>query len=88
MAGRGHQTFAKRQRERAKQERAAQKRERREERKSQADAAEDGGLDEDALLEQFRVLSEKHDAGEISDESFEERRAKIFEQLGLGEPTE
>ena len=82
MAARG-QTFEKRQREKNKQERAAAKRARREERKAAAERGENDVVDEDDLLEQFRVLSEKHENGEITTESFEERRAKLFEALGL-----
>ena len=81
MAGRGRETFGKRQRERAreekKREKAAIKAERRE-----AEAEADTPNEEE-LFEQFRRLSERHDAGQVTDEAFEERKAEIFEALGL-----
>lgn len=80
------QSFNKRQRERAKKEKAAAKRARRQARPDD-DAAEasEEGPDEDALLEQFRVLNEQHAAGSVDAEEFETRKQEIFEQLGLGE---
>jgi hypothetical protein len=79
------QSFQKRQRERAKKEKAAAKRARRHARPDDDDAAVDEGPDEDALLEQFRVLNEQHAAGAVDTEEFETRKQEIFEQLGLGE---
>jgi hypothetical protein len=79
------QSFNKRQRERAKKEKAAAKRARRHARPEDGDEETDEGPDEDALLEQFRVLNEQHAAGDVTPEEFEERKTEIFEQLGLGE---
>jgi hypothetical protein len=79
------QSFNKRQRERAKKEKAAAKRARRHARPEDGDEVVDEGPDEDALLEQFRVLNEQHAAGDVTSEEFEERKTEIFEQLGLGE---
>lgn len=79
------QSFQKRQRERAKKEKAAAKRARRQARPDDDEAAADEGPDEDALLEQFRVLNEQHAAGSVDAEEFETRKQEIFEQLGLGE---
>ena len=42
-------------------------------------------MSEDELLEQFRVLNERREAGTVSPEDFEARRIEIFAQLGLGE---
>ena len=84
--GRGRQSFEKRQREKAKQEKQAAKRARREERtlaRAEGDDDADAGLSEAELLEQFRVLNERHAAGELSAEDFEERKAELFEELGL-----
>lgn len=78
------QSFNKRQRERAKKEKAAAKRARRHARPDGDDAPDDGP-DEDALLERFRVLNEQHAAGTVTTEDFEAQRQEIFEQLGLGE---
>lgn len=82
MGRRSNETFEKRQREKLKAERKAAKQQRREEAKE----ADDGGLDERdemALMEQFRVLSERHDSGQVSDASYQMQRREIFEALGL-----
>lgn len=82
------QSFAKRQRERLKQEKQAAKRSQREERKKEREAASDPEHDEAELYEQFRVLSEKHAAGAVTDDDFEAQREEIFVKLGLAEPAE
>lgn len=79
------QSFQKRQRELARQERAAAKRARRHSRESGDTEDEAGALSEDELLEQFRLLNERREAGTVSAEDFEARRIEIFAQLGLGE---
>jgi hypothetical protein len=79
------QSFQKRQRELARQERAAAKRARRHSRDSGDETDDTGALSEDELLEQFRLLNERREAGTVSPEDFEVRRAEIFAQLGLGE---
>ncbi|MEQ8717508.1 MAG: hypothetical protein RIE08_07835 [Acidimicrobiales bacterium] len=76
---RGRETFEKRLREKKRQEKAAAKAARKEERKDIDDTVED----EQALLERFRKLSESYAAEEIDEESFEERKAEIFEKLGI-----
>jgi hypothetical protein len=86
MAGRGSERFEKRLRERARQEKAAAKRARRADRKDGEDETDEDGApkpSEDELLEQVRILNEQHAAGDVDDESFEERRLELFEQLGL-----
>jgi len=80
----GSESFQKRQRERNRQERAADRRERREIRKESAADAEP--IDTEALMEQFRVLSERHAAGAVDAATYEAERAIIFEALGLGDP--
>ena len=82
----GHQSFEKRQRERAKQQKQNAKRARRAERKEARDEADpDEGPDEEALMEKFRVLSERHAAGGMTAEDFETERSKLFVALGLEE---
>lgn len=76
---RGRETFEKRLREKRRQEKKAAKAARIEERRE----ADDGVENEQELLERFRLLSERHAAEEIDDETFEERKAEIFEKLGL-----
>lgn len=84
MAGRSHQQYEKRLRERAKQEKADAKRARRSEKRDEELEGEDAGPTEDELLEAVRVLNEQHAAGDVDDETFEEKRAELFEQLGIG----
>jgi hypothetical protein len=83
------QSYQKRQREIRKRERKAEKLAVRHG-KSAANraASEPEGPDEDALLEQFRVLNEKFAAGTVNEDDFEFQKAEIFAQLGLGEPPE
>lgn len=88
MAGKGRQSWEKRQREKSKRDKQTAKRaeraEREEDRKTQdADETPAGGPTEAELYEQFAKLSEKHSAGDIDDETFEEKRAELFELLGL-----
>lgn len=79
---RSGETFAKRQREKARQEKQAAKRAKR------LEKAEDGvdgeeAPDLDALMEEFRIINEAHAAGELEAEEFEERRDMILMQLGV-----
>lgn len=78
----GRERFEKRQREQQKQEKAAEKRARRAERAENKDE-ESEGPSEDELLEQVRLLNEAHAEERISTEDFEEKRAELFEQLGI-----
>jgi hypothetical protein len=79
---RSGETFAKRQREKARQEKQAAKRARRLE-KDDEETTQDDGPDLDALMEEFRIINEAHAAGELESEEFEERRDKILLQLGV-----
>ncbi|WP_420451885.1 hypothetical protein [Ilumatobacter sp.] len=82
------QSYQKRQRELRKKERKAEKQAIRHGR-SAAKKEDDGeGPDEDALLEEFRILNEKFAAGEVEEGDFEFRKAEIFHQMGLGEAPE
>ncbi len=78
------QSFNKRQREQAKREKAAAKRARRHSRADDLDE-ETEQVDEDALLERFRVLNERRAAKQVTDEEFEVERLEIFTLLGLAE---
>lgn len=81
MAQRGREGMAKRARERARLERQEAKRRRRQE---LAEAAETSEVrDEDALMEQFRVLSERHAAGTVSEDTYTAERHRIFVELGI-----
>ncbi len=78
----GRERFEKRQREQQKQEKAAEKRARRAERAQDKDEESEGPT-EDELLEQVRLLNEAHAEERISTEEFEDKRAELFEALGI-----
>jgi hypothetical protein len=77
----GRESFEKREREKRRQQRSAAKRERREAR-AEADT-DDGAVDSDELMERFRVLSERYEAGAVTHEQYEAQRLQIFSELGL-----
>ncbi|MFA5884166.1 MAG: hypothetical protein WDA60_09980 [Acidimicrobiia bacterium] len=79
----GRESYEKRQREKKRQERAAEKRQKREERGDEVEGEE--APDADALMEQFRILSEQRAAGIVDAETYEAERLVIFEQLGLAD---
>ena len=73
--------MAKRDRERRRQQRQESKQLRR-----QAIAAEPSGPDpeeEDRLMEEFRILSERHSAGFVTEATFATERHRIFAELGI-----
>jgi hypothetical protein len=77
----GSANFAKREREKQRQERAARKRERRAARAD--DEASDDVSDQAELMERFRVLSESLAAGTVTRDDYENERREIFELLGV-----
>ena len=79
---RSGETFAKRQREKARQEKQAAKRAKRLATDEEGVETEEA-TDLDALMEEFRIISEQHAAGEMDSEAFEERRDEILMQLGV-----
>ncbi len=81
MAQRGREGMAKRARERARQERQEAKRLRRQA-LSEAAAAKEAP-DEAALMEQFRVLSERYAAGHVAEDTYAAERHRIFVELGI-----
>lgn len=85
---RSPQSYQKRQRELRKKEKKAEKLAIRHGKSSDSDDEPDEGPDEDALLEEFRLLNEKFAAGKVEEDDFEFRKAEIFAGLGLGEPPE
>ena len=81
MARRGGEGMAKRARERAREERQEAKRNRRQ---AAADNPEpETQVNEAALMEEFRVLSERHAGGQMSLDDYEEERHRIFVELGI-----
>ncbi len=85
---RSPQSYQKRQRELRKKERKAEKLAVRHGKSSGGPDESDDGPDEDALLEEFRLLNEKFAAGDVEEADFEYRKAEIFAELGLGEAPE
>jgi len=83
------QSYQKRQRELRKKEKKAEKQAIRHG-KSAAKKEDDGdeGPDEDALLEEFRLLNETFADGGVSQDDFDFRKAEIFHKMGLGEAPE
>lgn len=85
MAGKGRQSWEKRQREKAKRDKQEAKRADREERRSASSEPVEAeeGPSEAELYARFAKLSEAHASGDVDDETFEEKRAELFEMLGL-----
>jgi hypothetical protein len=81
MAQRGGEGMAKRARERAKQQKQEAKRQRRESRAEESTEIE--APNEAALMEEFRLLSEKHSRGQVSEDVYTEERRRIFVELGI-----
>lgn len=74
--------MAKRARERARAEKKAAKQARKDAAPTEAADAEEGP-DEAALMEEFRVLSERHAAELISEDVYTTERERIFGALGI-----
>ncbi len=85
---RSPQSYQKRQRELRKKERKAEKLAVRHGKGPEDSEETEDGPDEDALLEEFRLLNEKFAAGDVEEDDFEFRKAEIFAKLGLGEAPE
>ena len=75
--------MAKRARERARLEKQAAKREKRQGGSSEEVVDPEDAPDEDALMEEFRVLSERHAEGQIPQDQFDQERHRIFVELGI-----
>ncbi len=83
----GSETFQKREREKKRQERVAQRQERREARRNADDEPVNAEpVSTEALMEQFRVLSERHASGAVDAATYERERAAIYDQLGVNDP--
>jgi len=76
--------MGKRQREKARVERKEAKRVRRE--TLAAEAQNLDGAQEAKLMTEFRLLSERHAAGEVSDTTYTTERRRIFVELGIEAP--
>jgi hypothetical protein len=82
MARRSQQSFQKRARERARQDKQAEKRAKR----LDSQPEEDSSLtktEEDSLMQEFARLSAQYEASQISTEQYNEQRQRIFSELGI-----
>ena len=84
------QSYQKRQRELRKKEKKAEKQAVRHGKSAakKEDDGDDDGPDEDALLEEFRILNESFAEGKVTQDDFDFRKAEIFHAMGLGEAPE
>ncbi|MFT4773320.1 MAG: hypothetical protein ACI83Y_001193 [Candidatus Azotimanducaceae bacterium] len=83
------QSYQKRQRELRKKEKKAEKQAVRHGKSAAKDENDDDDVpDEDALLEEFRVLNESFAAGDVTQDDFDYRKADLFHKMGLGEAPE
>lgn len=83
------QSYQKRQRELRKKEKKAEKQAIRHGKSAAKDESDDDDApDEDALLEEFRILNESFAAGDVIQDDFEYRKADLFHKMGLGEAPE
>jgi hypothetical protein len=80
----GGDRFAKREREKAKQERSARKRERRDLRRA-GDGEQTGeapaARSQDEVLAELAVLHDEHESGRVSFDDFEVAKADLLAQL-------
>jgi len=76
--------MGKRQRERARVQRKEAKRLRRENIVAEAESLE--SVDEAKLLNEFRLLSERHAVGGVTDTTYAMERRRIFGELGIEAP--
>ena len=80
------QSYQKRQRELRKKEKKAEKQAIRHGKSAAKNEDDDTDVpDEDALLEEFRVLNETFAQGDVKEDDFEFRKAEIFHAMGLGD---
>jgi hypothetical protein len=82
MARRSQESFQKRAREKARQEKQAIKRAKREDSPA-SDEESISRSEEDKLMQDFAKLSARYEAGQISSDQFDEERQRIFSELGL-----
>jgi hypothetical protein len=81
VARRGREAALKRAREKARQDKQEAKRERRAARETEEPSI--NPRDEQALMEEFAQLSERHEANQISTKQYEDERHRIFVELGI-----
>lgn len=88
MPGKSRPSAEKRRIDKERQEKQAAKRERRHNRSAGEDAEQGDGPSQEELMERFRVLSEAHAAGKVSDEEFGPARHELMVALGVEDPVD
>jgi hypothetical protein len=83
VARRNREAALKRARERARQEKKEAKRERQAARQDEEGGGEP--VNEQALMEEFARLSERYEAGHVSNDDYDRERHRIFVDLGIEE---
>ncbi len=84
MAKRSRESIQKRLREKARQDKKAAKREKRETEPTDEETPT-SREDEDALMQEFALLSARYESNQISSERYDEERHRIFVELGIEE---
>lgn len=91
MGKRSRESFQKRAREKARQEKQAAKRAKRHGDEADdmpdEDATPPSRAEEDALMQEYARLSARYEKDQISSERYSEERRRIFVELGLEEDT-
>lgn len=87
MAGKSRPSAEKRRIDKERQEKQAAKRERRHNREAEEGDGSDGPSSEE-LMERFRVLSEAHASGKVTDEEFGPARHELMVALGVEDPVD
>ena len=75
------ETFNKRAREKARQEKQEAKRARRHSRSTET--SNQPNPNEEALMEEFARLSAQYEAGQMSEADYSDQRRRIFAELGI-----
>lgn len=83
MARRSQESFQKRAREKARQEKQAHKRAKRQDTSSGDDDVSLSKSEENSLMQEFARLSAQYEADQISSELYDDERRRIFSELGL-----
>ena len=81
MARRGREAALKRAREKARLEKREAKQAKKEAR--HAEGPDEAPVNEQALMEEFARLSERHESGQVSLDDYESERHRIFVALGI-----
>jgi hypothetical protein len=83
VARRGREAALKRAREKSQQEKREVKRERQAARREGDDQSGPSPANEQALMEEFARLSERHESNQISTADYQKERSRIFTELGF-----